>query len=483
MNGTLIKPEIIETDESVSQSELTADLLFTISLDLYKGGMITDNAREIFDSLASPPAIFLAARGEEYIHPAVRYAIPIELLRETIAPQTAGIFCRKTGHNRLIGDRNAQICASIIGKDINGHEITAGVLYPSGMISHAIEEEYYAVLSKFRRFYESFSKSRAVGDFLNNDGTRKFVVDTKSGKLIADNRDRYRFRNQNRSPESEYAVTEFIDLIINQKFRTDSDLALDPRLKNIKITRFNLDSYELALVSFNVKVTGSDTEIDFGKLISAFVHKANNKLGALQTAANQLMLEKGQIVDDDEITLANVIHKESEAMGKIVSRLEQYYRIGKPEISTIDLNELMAEVIHIRRNNQPDCPIIHFTPLENQLLVSGDSEQLKIAFSELLENATVFGKAVSVETKNRNNPEVTIYNDLSGSQWQEIRRGTFDVMAPFSTLDQARSGMGLTIARRIIAGHEGNIEIGYESRPGFQASVTLPTMKRETVRD
>ena len=47
-------------------------------------------------------------------------------------------------------------------------------------------------------------------------------------------------------------------------------------------------------------------------LFSAFAHKLNNKLGALHTASDQLMLEEGNLVDADDVTLAEIIRSESE---------------------------------------------------------------------------------------------------------------------------------------------------------------------------
>jgi signal transduction histidine kinase len=102
---------------------------------------------------------------------------------------------------------------------------------------------------------------------------------------------------------------------------------------------------------------------------------------------------------------------------------------------------------------------------------------LRRAFTNLLDNAVTYGESARLSVEE--NPEaivVRIDDDGPGIP-AELRE---EVFKPFQRLEASRSretggtGLGLTVARTIIRGHGGDIELKNRTEGGLRVEVTLP---------
>jgi two-component system, OmpR family, osmolarity sensor histidine kinase EnvZ len=101
----------------------------------------------------------------------------------------------------------------------------------------------------------------------------------------------------------------------------------------------------------------------------------------------------------------------------------------------------------------------------------------KRAISNLVSNATRFGKRIAITVKkSRRNLIITVEDDGPGVP-AEARETVF---RPFHSLDSARNqnvkstGLGLAIARDIIRAHGGEIHLGESQMGGLKATIRMP---------
>ncbi len=104
-------------------------------------------------------------------------------------------------------------------------------------------------------------------------------------------------------------------------------------------------------------------------------------------------------------------------------------------------------------------------------------QALKRAIMNLVTNAARFGKTVQIRvTADRTSLQISVEDDGPGIAPSERE----NVFKPFYRIDQARnqdhghSGLGLAIARDIVKGHGGEIELGSSVLGGLQATMRLP---------
>ena len=114
---------------------------------------------------------------------------------------------------------------------------------------------------------------------------------------------------------------------------------------------------------------------------------------------------------------------------------------------------------------------------EGEIVVPFRPNALKRCLSNLIDNAIRFASHVSVRAGPRGDAiEVTIDDDGTGIP--EDKRE--EVFKPFFRLESSRNpvtggvGLGLTIARDVVRGHGGDIELGDSPSGGLRARLRLP---------
>ena len=112
-------------------------------------------------------------------------------------------------------------------------------------------------------------------------------------------------------------------------------------------------------------------------------------------------------------------------------------------------------------------------------IVFGQSSDLKRAFSNLIQNALRYGDIARVSiTDYPGQVSVVIEDDGPGIPPDQLTA----VFTPFYRVENSRGretggvGLGLTVAQRVIATHEGNIELTNKAPRGLRVAVTLPLL-------
>ncbi len=166
-------------------------------------------------------------------------------------------------------------------------------------------------------------------------------------------------------------------------------------------------------------------------------------------------------------------------MERMVTGLLENYRADsdfnniKPEKA--DLGELIQETIE-----EYDMPArIKYNKPDAELLIHADMDKMQVVFRNLIDNALKYseGEVVITAVDNGNTANVEFKDSGVGIPAEDIK----NIFEPFYRADRSRSrrtggfGLGLSICKKIIDAHKGEILI--ESSPGSGTKVILKLRK------
>ena len=221
-----------------------------------------------------------------------------------------------------------------------------------------------------------------------------------------------------------------------------------------------------------------------GQLAAGVAHEINNPLGFISSnlrVASDYLNElgaklrgdplAGQLLEDFRALLEESLDG-SQRIARIVADLKTFANIDQADFVPCDLNALLTSTCHLLRAEHPRA---HNLRLELGELprLAGYPAKLSQAFYNVLDNAAkALGENGQIRVSSRNSGEaleISIEDDGCGIA-EEIKAQVFD---PFFTTREvgAGSGLGLCVARDILAAHQG--EILLESQVGRGTRVTL----------
>lgn len=213
------------------------------------------------------------------------------------------------------------------------------------------------------------------------------------------------------------------------------------------------------------------------QLSASIAHEIRNPITAAKSLVQQMSEDPGS---EDQVEYARVALAELERVERSISHLLRFAREEETRFDSISMEEVVDSALEtfrercarsgIRIRRRFDCPG----------RLDGDADQLRRIVINLVDNAIA-----SIEQAGREDPEieVSLGENLAGTEvWLRIaddglgideptRARIFD---PFFTSREDGTGLGLALAREIVEGHGGRIEV--QSKPGEGSSflVTLP---------
>lgn len=229
------------------------------------------------------------------------------------------------------------------------------------------------------------------------------------------------------------------------------------------------------------KLIQEDRMISLGKLVASSVHEINNPIQGLLTFSRLMekTLEKGQLgpVDLEEFrTYLPLMTSELERCGNIISGLLSFSRYSGVEYKSMDLNEVLKQVLTLSQHKMEIQNIrLCVTLAPEPLIVEGDMNQLQQCFLNIIFNAIEAmpqGGELSLASDwdtGFDRALVTVRDTGCG-----ISEGNLDhIFDPFFTTKQEGEGigLGLSIVHGIVKAHKGTIKV--ESKVGEGTAFTL----------
>jgi signal transduction histidine kinase len=225
-----------------------------------------------------------------------------------------------------------------------------------------------------------------------------------------------------------------------------------------------------------------------GELSASIAHELAQPLSAIlrNTEAAEMILHGGSRSDFRELEdIMNDIARDQRRASEVIRRLRSLLANTPSETRAVDVNEVVAEVFQFL---SPQAAAHHVTLATSlaprTLIVSGDRIQLQQVVLNLVINSiealgsspggerTITGRTSLVD---ESAAEVSIEDSGPGIPAEKVDQ----IFEPFFTTKDAGMGMGLSIARTIVASHRGRIWATNRREGGAVLRFTMPLAKTE----
>ena len=213
-----------------------------------------------------------------------------------------------------------------------------------------------------------------------------------------------------------------------------------------------------------------------GELAAGLAHEIRNPLAGIAGVIEIIGRDLPETSPNREIlreVQAEVLH-----IKRILSDLLDYARPKPPDFRAGDLNEVAARAVSLARQQVLSKPIeIELKTAPDLKPVEHDSTQIQQVLLNLLLNAIQ-----AIEDKGRITVEVGVEDSTAVITVADNGRGMTaeqlkSIFRPFFTTKGQGTGLGLSLARRIVESHEGKIEVTSAPGQGSRFTVCLPLTK------
>ena len=213
-----------------------------------------------------------------------------------------------------------------------------------------------------------------------------------------------------------------------------------------------------------------------GELASGIAHEIRNPLSSIIGSLEVM----GQVSPEEQKKLKEITLKESRRLGSLINDLLTYVRPEKAKKEEVDLNRLLKEVLSfVKLDKTLRSDVKQVFKGEIKKSISGDPDQLKQAFTNILVNAyhaleSKDSPEIFVEIKGDEKGAVVVIRDNGKGMSEESRRKIFE---PFFTTKAKGTGLGLAITYRILQNHKVFLEVTSKEGEGTQFEIKFPFLQ------
>lgn len=216
------------------------------------------------------------------------------------------------------------------------------------------------------------------------------------------------------------------------------------------------------------KIIQEDRMISLGRLVASSVHEINNPIQGLMTLCSlmEAALREGDPGPSDLEEFRknlSLMSRELERCGKIATGLLSFSRQSSIEYISVDLNDVLFQVISLTRHKMEIQNIRLIVKLSPEpLIINGDINQLQQCFLNLIFNgieAMPEGGTLSISSAadDTQRQALILFRDSGIGIQEEHLDHIFDPF--FTTKDEGQGiGMGLSIVYGVIKNHGGSVE-------------------------
>lgn len=208
----------------------------------------------------------------------------------------------------------------------------------------------------------------------------------------------------------------------------------------------------------------------WGEVARRLAHEIKNPLTPIQLSAERLEMKlSGKLSPTEQALLTKsvkTIVDQVDAMKRLVNEFRDYARLPAAELTPVDLNYLVTEVMQLYANDMSPVPVVmELDPRAPRIM--GDEQQLRQVLHNLLQNAQD-----ATETAGHGGEQHSV---IVRTQWREtsgrvrltvLDRGTGfaehilkRAFEPYVTTKAKGTGLGLAVVKKIADEHGTRVDI------------------------
>lgn len=225
-------------------------------------------------------------------------------------------------------------------------------------------------------------------------------------------------------------------------------------------------------------LVSAQKEAAWGEVAQRLAHEIRNPLTPIQLSAERLAWKLNNKLNETDAQIlnraTNTIIRQVSAMKDMVETFRNYARAPQLNLTKIDLNELIREVLVLYEGS--NCTFeVNLSKIE--MIVNADSGAMRQVIHNLFKNAVEAAASdaapnVSVTTE-LNKEHILFYVSNNGKTFsQEMLLHALD---PYVTDKPSGTGLGLSVVKKIIEEHGGRIQISNQEAGLACIKITLPS--------
>jgi PAS domain S-box-containing protein len=217
-----------------------------------------------------------------------------------------------------------------------------------------------------------------------------------------------------------------------------------------------------------------------GELTASLAHEIKQPIGAAVTNAEACVrsLDRAQPDIGEAREAAVEMAKDARRAAEIIDRVRSLYQKGSSQLETIDLDEVIGEMVVMLQNEADRHSVTIRTDLAGELpKVMADRVQLQQVLMNLMLNGieamrdTTGELSIKVQLAEDGQLLISVADTGVGLPTENADQ----VFNPFFTTKSQGTGLGLAITRSIVESHGGRIWATSNSGPGATFYFTLPS--------
>ena len=211
-----------------------------------------------------------------------------------------------------------------------------------------------------------------------------------------------------------------------------------------------------------------------GTLAAEIAHEIRNPLMVIRLLFDSLELEDAG--DENKNKDLSIIREKLDDLNQIAGRILDFGKSRESFRKTFPLGEILEEVaLLVRLKLEQSHVVLNVDEALEEILVFVDKGQLQQALLNLILNALVAmprGGQLAIETvRSAEGKAEILVKDTGSGIPDEFREKIFD---SFLSGSVGGSGLGLAISKRILRGHDGDLELVESTSEGTVFRLTLP---------
>jgi len=223
--------------------------------------------------------------------------------------------------------------------------------------------------------------------------------------------------------------------------------------------------------SIREKISRTEQLAYLGTLISGISHEVRNPLGSLRGLTE--LIDRDLKEEDPKKVYTKTMLDEIDRLNHIVEDMLDLGNKPKAELTPLDISQILSTTVSLARKRFNKAIEVIEDYQDGLPDVIGDRERLTQAFLNILINAFE-AKPKNIEIRVRQSDEDKIIITISDTGCGIEKKHLNSIFDPFFTTKQKGSGLGLTIAKKIIDAHGGDIKVKTEKGKGTTFNITLP---------